>query len=50
LLKNISADAVDGIVKNNLELKQTFGNNSHKSHGPHGGDHCFKELSKYYKG
>jgi len=47
LLKNHSADAiVGGIVKNILKLIQTFGNNSH---GPHGGDHCFKTLSKYCK-
>jgi len=45
LLKNLSADAtVSGIVKNILKLIQTFGNNSH---GQHGGDHCFKALSKY---
>jgi len=47
LLKNLSTDAtVARIVKNILKLKQTFGNNSH---GPHGGDHCFKALSKYCK-
>ena len=50
LLKNLSTDAtVAGIVKNILKLIQTFGNNSHKSHGPHGGDNCFKPLSKYCK-
>jgi len=50
LLKNLSTDtAVGGIVKNILKLKQTFGNNSHKPHGPLGGDHCFKALSKYCK-
>jgi len=50
LLKNLSADAtVAGIVKNILKLIQTFENNSHKPHGPHGGDHCFKALSKYWK-
>jgi len=45
LLKNLSVDAtVAGIVKNNLKLIQTFGNSSHKPHGPQGGDHCFKAL------
>jgi len=44
LLKNLSADATVGIFKNILKLIQTFGNNSH---GPHGGDHWFKALSKY---
>jgi len=34
------------IVNNILKKIQTFGNNSH---GPHGGDHCFKALSKYRK-
>jgi len=48
LLKNLSADAtVAGIVTTILKLIQTFGNNSHKPHGPQGGDHCFKALSKY---
>jgi len=28
---------------------QTFGNTSHKPHGPQGGDQCFKALSKYCK-
>jgi len=47
LLKNHSADAiVAGIVNHILKLIQTFGNNSH---GPHGGDHCFKTLPKYCK-
>jgi len=47
LLKNLSADAiVAGIVNNILKLIQSFGNNSH---GPHGGDHCFKALSKCCK-
>jgi len=47
LLKDLSADAtVAGIVQNILKLIQTFGNNSH---GPHGGDHSFKALSKYCK-
>jgi len=47
LLKNLSAEAtVAGIVKNILEVIQTFENNSH---GPHGGNHCFKALSKYCK-
>ena len=42
LLKNLSADAtVAGIVSKILMLIQTFGN---ISHGPHGGDHCFKAL------
>ena len=50
LAENLSADAtVAGIVKNILKIMQTYGNNSHKSHGPQGGDHCFKALSKYYK-
>jgi len=50
LLKNLSVDAtVAGIVKNILKLTQTFGNNSHKPHGPQGGDHCFKALQKYCK-
>jgi len=50
LRKNLSADAsVAGIVKNTIKLIQTFGNNSHKPHGPQGGDHCFKALSKYCK-
>jgi len=44
MLKNFSAGAiVAGIVQNILKLIQTFGN---ISHGPHGGDHCFKALSK----
>jgi len=47
LLKNLSADATAaGIVKNIFKLIQTFGNNLH---GPHGGHHCFKALSKYCK-
>jgi len=47
LLKNLSADAtVAGFVNHILKLMQTFGNNSRK---PHGGDHCFKALSKYCK-
>jgi len=50
LLKNLSADAtVARIVKNILKLIQTFGNYSHKPHGPQGGDHSFKALSKYCK-
>ena len=50
LLKHLSADAtVAGIFKNILKLIQAFGNNSHKPHGPHGGDNCFKALSKYCK-
>jgi len=50
LLQNHSADAtVAGIVNNILKIKQTFGNNSRKPHGPHGGGHCFKALSKYCK-
>jgi len=50
LLKHLSADAtVAGIVTNILKVIQTFGNNSHKPHGPQGGDHCFKALSKYCK-
>ena len=47
MLKNLSADATAaGIVKNILKLIQTFG---HNSQGPHGGNHCFKALSKYCK-
>jgi len=47
LLKDFSADAtVAGIVKNILKLIQTFGNNSHKPHGPQAGDHCFKAFSR----
>jgi len=50
LLKKLSAGAtVAGIVKNILKLIQAFENNSHKPHGPQGGDHCFKALSKYCK-
>jgi len=50
LLKNISVGAtVAGNVKNILKLIQTFGNNTHKPHGPHGGDHCFEALSEYCK-
>jgi len=49
LLQNLSADAtVAGIVKNILKLIQTFGNNN--SHGPQGGNHCFKALSKSVSG
>jgi len=47
MLKNLSADAtLAEIVTNILKLIQTFGSNSHT---PHGGDHCFKALSKYCK-
>jgi len=47
LLKNFSADAtLAGIFKNIPKLIQTFGNNSNL---PHGGDYCFKALSKYCK-
>jgi len=48
LLKNLSADAtVAGIVRNILNVIQTFRNNSHKPHGSQGGDHCFTALWKY---
>ena len=47
LLKDLSADStVAGIVKNILKLIQTFGNNSHKPHGPKAGDHCFEAFSR----
>jgi len=50
LLKNLSADVtVAGIIKKILKIIQTFGNNSHKPHGPQGGDHNFKALSKHCK-
>jgi len=45
LLKSLSADVtVAGIVRNILNIIQTFGKNSHKPHGPQGGDHCLKHC------
>jgi len=49
--KNLSADAtVAGIVKNILKLIQTFGNISHKPHGPQGGDQCLKHCRNTVSG
>ena len=46
-LKDLSIDAtVAGIIKYILKLIQTFGNNSHKPHGPQAGDYCFEAFCR----